>query len=74
MVAAALSLFFFCTFDVAIGLLHNFLAFIESTDPDQEFQKVANWVNMARVSAAVYLSIKDSYICENDRQPIKLLS
>jgi hypothetical protein len=34
MVAAALSLFAFCTFDVAIGLLHNFHAFIESIDPD----------------------------------------
>jgi hypothetical protein len=50
MVAVALSLFFFCIFNVAIGLLHNVHAFIESADPEQEFQKTPDWINVTRVS------------------------
>jgi hypothetical protein len=55
MLTVAVTLFIICTFDVAIGLLHNFHAFVESSNPEQEFEKIADWINITRVSVLVYL-------------------
>lgn len=49
MVFIALALFSICTFDVAIGLLHNFQAFIESSDPTKELENIRYWINITRV-------------------------
>jgi hypothetical protein len=49
MVFIAVALFVICTFDVAIGLLHNFNAFIKSSNPTQELYNIADWINIARV-------------------------
>jgi hypothetical protein len=49
MVFIALALFGICTFDVAIGLLHNFRAFVESSNPTHELFNIADWINIARV-------------------------
>jgi hypothetical protein len=49
MVAIAFTLFGILTFDVAIGLLHNFHAFVESNDPPKAFADIADWINIARV-------------------------
>jgi len=46
----AFVLFVICTFDTALGLLHNFRAFVDSEDPEREFRNIADWVNIARVS------------------------
>ena len=46
----ALILIVICTFDTILGLVHNIQAFIDSSDPIQEFQKTSSWINLARVS------------------------
>ncbi|KAJ3565895.1 hypothetical protein NP233_g7350 [Leucocoprinus birnbaumii] len=48
MAIVALALFAICTFDTAIGLLHNFHAFVRSTNPEKEFLNIADWINIAR--------------------------
>lgn len=42
-------LFVLLTFDVSIGLLHNFHAFVESTNPEKELLNISDWINIARV-------------------------
>ncbi|KAJ3564679.1 hypothetical protein NP233_g8137 [Leucocoprinus birnbaumii] len=54
MTSVAFSLLFLCTFDVAIGLLHNFHAFIYAKDAEIEFFNIADWINIAR-SANVFV-------------------
>jgi hypothetical protein len=49
MAAVALILFVILTFDTAIGLLHNFHAFVKSDDPEEELLNIADWINIARV-------------------------
>lgn len=49
MASVAIALFIVCTFDVAIGLLHNFHAFIRAKDPTVELNNIADWINIARV-------------------------
>jgi len=39
-----------CTFDTILGLVHNVQAFIDSSNPIQEFQKTSSWINLARMS------------------------
>jgi hypothetical protein len=53
MVFIAAMLLAICTFDVAIGLLHNFQAFIQSSDALQEYYDIEDWINIARVSCSV---------------------
>ncbi|KAF9448967.1 hypothetical protein P691DRAFT_855964 [Macrolepiota fuliginosa MF-IS2] len=48
MTSVAVVLFAICTFDVAIGLLHNFRTFIDSSDPTQVFLNIADWITIAR--------------------------
>ncbi|KAF5345977.1 hypothetical protein D9756_010906 [Leucocoprinus leucothites] len=48
MAIIAFTLFGICTFDVAIGLLHNFHAFIEADDAETEFYNIADWINISR--------------------------
>jgi len=55
MTTTALMLFAICSFDTAIGLLHNIHAFVKSSDPEKEFMKLSNWITIARVS--IYSSI-----------------
>lgn len=50
MVFIAALLLAICSFDVAIGLLHNFQAFIQSSDAFQEYYNIEDWINIARVS------------------------
>jgi NADH:ubiquinone oxidoreductase subunit 5 (subunit L)/multisubunit Na+/H+ antiporter MnhA subunit len=57
MTGVSLSLFVICTFDVALGLLHNFHAFIESKDAEKELDNIADWINIARVRMPVYLTL-----------------
>jgi hypothetical protein len=45
----AVILFLILTFDIAIGLLHNFNAFIKSDDPEKELLRISNWINITRV-------------------------
>jgi hypothetical protein len=54
MVIVSAALFIISTFDVAIGLLHNFHAFIDSTDPVKEFNNIGDWINIARVGILIY--------------------
>jgi len=37
-----------------LGLLHNFRAFVDSEDPEQEFRNIADWINIARVSGSSF--------------------
>lgn len=53
MAGIALALFAINTFDVAIGLLHNFNAFIKATDATTEFHNIADWINIARVCSII---------------------
>ncbi|KAF5347962.1 hypothetical protein D9756_010218 [Leucocoprinus leucothites] len=48
MAIVAILLFAICTFDTAIGLLHNFHAFVESNDAETELLDIADWINIAR--------------------------
>ncbi|KAF5347892.1 hypothetical protein D9756_010197 [Leucocoprinus leucothites] len=48
MMIVALTLFAICTFDTAIGLLHNFHAFVQSEDAEKELLNIADWINIAR--------------------------
>ncbi|XP_006463024.1 hypothetical protein AGABI2DRAFT_179566 [Agaricus bisporus var. bisporus H97] len=48
MAIIALALFCICTFDVAIGLLHNFNAFIRAPNAKEEFLNIKDWINLAR--------------------------
>jgi len=50
----AFILFVICTFDTVLGLLHNFRAFVDSEDPEQEFRNIADWINIARVSGSSF--------------------
>jgi hypothetical protein len=54
-VVVAITLFSIQTFDVAIGLLHNFHAFVESDNPKTVFLENSDWINIARVST-LYLN------------------
>lgn len=58
MTTTALTLFVICTFDTALGLLHNVRAFVDSSEPAQEFQKVSSWINLTRVSICSQTSCK----------------
>ncbi len=49
MASIAVALFVICTFDVAIGLLHNFHAFVSAKNATAEFFNIADWINIARV-------------------------
>jgi hypothetical protein len=49
MVVIASVLFVICTFDVAIGLLHNFRAFVQSDNAEKEFLNLGDWINITRV-------------------------
>ncbi|KAL9710431.1 hypothetical protein Ac2012v2_8384 [Leucoagaricus gongylophorus] len=60
MTTTALTLFVICTFDTALGLLHNVRAFVDSSEPAQEFQKVSSWINLTRsVNQVVSMIIGD---------------
>ncbi|EKM79155.1 hypothetical protein AGABI1DRAFT_113763 [Agaricus bisporus var. burnettii JB137-S8] len=48
MVVIASLLFVICTFDVAIGLLHNFHAFVQSDNPEKELLNLGDWINITR--------------------------
>ncbi|KAF5345963.1 hypothetical protein D9756_010924 [Leucocoprinus leucothites] len=48
MVLVFLALFIICTFDVSIGLVHIFRAFIQSHHPEQELLNSSNWINLVR--------------------------
>jgi hypothetical protein len=50
MVTIASLLFVICTFDLAIGLLHNFRAFVQSDNAEKEFLNLGDWINITRVS------------------------
>lgn len=54
MVFIATTLLAICSFDVAIGLLHNFQAFIQSTDPSEEYYDIGDWINISRVSRSLF--------------------
>jgi hypothetical protein len=60
MVGIAALLFVICTFDVAIGLLHNFRAFVESDNPEKELLNLGDWINITRVriSASIFATIQ----------------
>jgi hypothetical protein len=49
MAIVAITLFAIQTFDVALGILHNFHAFVESSDPEKTFLNISDWINIARV-------------------------
>jgi hypothetical protein len=49
MASVAVTLFLVLTFDVAIGLLHNFNAFVKSNNPQQELLNISDWINITRV-------------------------
>lgn len=49
MAGIALALFGLLTFNLSIGLLHNFHAFVESTNPMKELLNLSDWINIARV-------------------------
>ncbi|XP_006463035.1 hypothetical protein AGABI2DRAFT_207725 [Agaricus bisporus var. bisporus H97] len=49
MVFIATTLLAICSFDVAIGLLHNFQAFIQSTNPSEEYYDIGDWINISRI-------------------------
>lgn len=55
MVVIASLLFVICTFDVAIGLLHNFHAFVQSDNPEKELLNLGDWINITRVRASASL-------------------
>jgi hypothetical protein len=42
-------LFIICTFNLFIGLLHNFRAFVKSDNPEKEFLNLGDWINITRV-------------------------
>jgi hypothetical protein len=70
-VSIAFTLFGVCTFDTAIGLLHNFQAFVESNDPDISFDNIGNWINIARVRIECsFLEIKFLNMVV-DSQPVR---
>ncbi|EKM77395.1 hypothetical protein AGABI1DRAFT_130477 [Agaricus bisporus var. burnettii JB137-S8] len=48
MASFAITFFLVSTWDVSIGILHLFRAFIAAEDPLVEFNKVADWINIAR--------------------------
>ncbi|KAF5347897.1 hypothetical protein D9756_010198 [Leucocoprinus leucothites] len=47
MTLVAFALLSLCTFDVEIGLLHNFRAFIDAEDAETEFSNISDWINIA---------------------------
>jgi hypothetical protein len=49
MAMTALALLVISTFDVAIGLLHNYQAFVKSDHPDAVLLDITNWINITRV-------------------------
>ena len=62
MTTTALVLFAICTFDTAIGLLHNIQAFVHSSDPEKVFLNLSGWITIARVSGYV-LCIPPQQVC-----------
>jgi hypothetical protein len=64
MVVIASLLFAICTFDVAIGLLHNFRAFVQSDNPEKELLNLGDWINIARVRISVSISLATIQIIE----------
>ncbi|KXN84933.1 hypothetical protein AN958_11916 [Leucoagaricus sp. SymC.cos] len=62
MVFVAVALFVICTFDVAIGLLHNFHAFVESKNAEQELFNIADWINIARSVNQVIAMILGDFV------------
>ncbi|KAF9444736.1 hypothetical protein P691DRAFT_736036 [Macrolepiota fuliginosa MF-IS2] len=62
MVGVAISLFAICTFDVAIGLLHNFHAFVKSSNPTNELLNIADWINIARSVNQVIAMILGDFV------------
>jgi succinate dehydrogenase/fumarate reductase cytochrome b subunit len=49
MAIVAVALFLVLTFDVAIGLLHNFNAFVKSKNAEKELLNISDWINITRV-------------------------
>ncbi|KAF7763605.1 hypothetical protein Agabi119p4_8142 [Agaricus bisporus var. burnettii] len=49
MAIIAMIFFLISTWDLAIGILQLFQAFISSEEPVAEYNKVANWINIARI-------------------------
>ncbi|KAF9448633.1 hypothetical protein P691DRAFT_815341 [Macrolepiota fuliginosa MF-IS2] len=48
MLIVAVALFVICTFDVIIGILHNFQAFLGSKDATGTLSNLEGWINIAR--------------------------
>jgi hypothetical protein len=49
MLTIAALLFFFMTFDVAIDLVQNFQAFVDSNDAEKSLLDVGGWLSIAGV-------------------------
>ncbi|KAF5347444.1 hypothetical protein D9756_011119 [Leucocoprinus leucothites] len=62
MATIAMALFIICTFDVAIGLLHNMRAFIQSKDPERVFYNIADWINIVRSVDQVLAGILGDFV------------
>jgi hypothetical protein len=53
MVVISSLLFAICTFNLSIGLLHNFHAFVQSDNLEKEFLNLGDWINIARVHISI---------------------
>lgn len=62
MASVTVVLFVICTFDVTIGLLHNFRAFIDSSDPQQVFLNITDWITVARAINQVTAMILGDFV------------
>jgi len=62
MASIAVTLFVISTFDVAIGLLHNFHAFVDAPDATKEFFNIADWINIARSVNQVIAMILGDFV------------
>lgn len=50
----AVALFAISTWDVAIGILHLFHAFIRADNAKVELENIADWINIARVCFSLF--------------------
>lgn len=55
MASVAVLLFLISTWDVSIGILHLFNAFIKAEDATLEFTNITDWINIARVRLFISL-------------------
>ncbi|KAJ3561423.1 hypothetical protein NP233_g10200 [Leucocoprinus birnbaumii] len=62
MAIMAFVFFVISTFDVAIGLLHNYEAFVRSDDAEKVFTRVSDWIDIARSTDQGILMVLADFI------------